>query len=100
MLNITTISDTAKQAMCDALVSRGPKKGLLRAKPPRADSLGYAAWQAAQLISNPFKVSMIGQILMSEQQHAVYLELVEVLESLKINNLDRDRNALQSIGVW
>lgn len=94
------ISDKAAHALKAAVTSRGPKKGLLLAKAPPSGSLAYAAWQAAQMCCNPYKVSISGLIFMSEEQRAIYDEILAIFEGLGIKSLDRDRNALERIGAW
>ena len=94
------ISDTAARALQSATVMRGAKKGLLLARPPKADSLAYAAWQAAVMACNPYKASIFGLIMMTAEQRAVYDELLNLFDTLGVRNLDRDRNALERMGVW
>ena len=94
------ISDTAGHALKAAVTSRGAHKGLLLARPPRANTLAYAAWQAAQMCCNPYKVSIAGMIFMSPEQRAVYDEVLAIFEGLGIKSLDRDRNGLERLGVW
>ena len=94
------VSDTAARALQSATVTRGAKKGLLLARPPKADSLAYAAWQAAVMACNPYKASIFGLIMMTAEQRAVYDELLNLFDTLGVRNLDRDRNALERMGVW
>jgi len=94
------ISDTAARALKEAVASKGKHKGLLLAKAPPSRSLAYAAWQAAQMCCNPYKVSIFGLMLMSEDQKAVYDEILAIFEGLGIKSLDRDRNGLERLGVW
>lgn len=94
------ISDTAANALKGAVTSRGAHKGLLLSKAPPSRTLAYAAWQAAQMCCNPYKVSIAGMIFMSPEQRAVYDEVLSIFEGLGIKNLDRDRNGLERLGVW
>lgn len=94
------ISDTAAHALQSATVTRGANKGLLLARPPKANSLAYAAWQAAVMACNPYKASIFGLIMMTAEQRAVYDELLHIFDTLGVRNLDRDRNALERMGVW
>jgi hypothetical protein len=94
------ISDTAARALQAATVTKGRNKGLLLAKPPISQTLAYAAWQAAVMACNPFKASIWGQMMMTAEQRAVYDELLHIFDTLKIRNLDRDRNALERLGAW
>lgn len=94
------ISDKAALALKTAVATKGAHKGLLLAKAPKSNTLGYAAWQAAQLCCNPYKVSISGLLFMSDEQREVYNEILTIFETLGINSLDRDRNGLEKIGVW
>lgn len=94
------ISDKAALALRDAVATRGAHKGKLKAKAPPARSNGYAAWQAAQMVCNPFKVSIFGQIMMSDEQRAIFEEVLNIFETLNIRGMDRDRNALERLGAW
>ena len=94
------ISDTAAHALKDAVATRGKSKGLLLAKAPPSNTLAYAAWQGAMLCCNPFKASITGFMFMTAEQRAVYDEIVAIFDGLGIKSLDRDRNALDRLGVW
>ena len=94
------ISDTAAHALKAAVATKGKHKGLLLAKAPPSGTLAYAAWQAAQMCCNPYKVSIAGMMFMSAEQRAVYDEVLAIFEGLGIKTLDRDRNGLERLGVW
>jgi hypothetical protein len=94
------ISDTAAHALKAAVATKGKHKGLLLAKAPPSRTLAYAAWQAAQMCCNPYKVSISGMMFMSAEQRAVYDEVLAIFEGLGIKKLDRDRNGLERLGVW
>jgi len=94
------ISEKAALALKEAVASNGKHKGLLLSKAPPSRSLAYAAWQAAQLCCNPYKVSIAGMILMSDEQHEIYNEILAIFEGLGIKSLDRDRNSLERLGAW
>ena len=97
-----SLSDKAREAMHGALVSRGAKKGMLKAKCPPMDTPEAAAWQAMMLCSNPYKVGMGHMLFMGDESRAIYKEVLAWCESVpSIHHvLDRDRKALQSMGVW
>ena len=100
---MTTISDTAAQAIYDAVAHRGKHKGQLLARCPASNTLAAAAWQAAMMRCNPYKVSIGALMFFSDEQRAVYHELEKVFELMPRGsriNLDRDRQALESLGVW
>lgn len=94
------ISDAAAHALKDATVTRGKNKGLLLVKAPPSNTLAYAAWQGAMLCCNPYKASISGLLFMTAEQRAVYEEIVKIFDGLGIKTLDRDRNALDRLGVW
>jgi len=94
------ISEESAQALRCATVSRGKNKGLLLSKAPPSRSLAYAAWQAGVMACNPYKASIFGQMMMTAEQRAIYDELLAIFDGLGIRSLDRDRNALERMGVW
>lgn len=94
------ISDKAALALKEAVASKGKHKGLLLSKAPPSRSLAYAAWQAAQMCCNPYKVSIAGMIFMSDEQREIYNEVLAIFEGLGIKSLDRDRNSLERLGAW
>lgn len=94
------ISDTAARALKAAVASKGKHQGLLLSKAPPSQSLAYAAWQAAQMSCNPFKVSIAGLMFMTAEQRAAYDEVLSIFDGLGIKSLDRDRNGLERLGVW
>lgn len=100
-----TISDKAAKALYDAVAQTGKHKGYLKAKAPPSHTLAYAAWQGAQLVCNPFKVSIPGMMFMTEEQREIMREIEQIFEELKglglgAQYLDRDRLALTQIGAW
>ena len=97
---MVAISDTAARALYDAVAHKGKHKGLLLAKAPRSNTLAYAAWQGAMINCNPYKASIAGIAFMDPAQREVYREIDAVFEQLGIRSLDRDRNALDRLGVW
>lgn len=94
------ISDKAALALKEAVTTRGRHKGLLLAKAPKSNTLAYAAWQAAQLCCNPYKVSVAGLLFLTDEQREVYDEIRNIFETLGIKSLDRDRNNLERLRVW
>jgi hypothetical protein len=97
---MAVISNQAAIALKAATCSRGKYKGLLLSRPPKSTSDAYAAWQAAQAVCNPHKVSIFGLIMMAGPQLVLYEEIKAALESVGVRNMDRDRNALDRLGVW
>jgi hypothetical protein len=100
---MTVISETAAQALYDCVAKRGKHKGQLLAKCPPSNTLAAAAWQAAMLACNPFKVSISALMFFTDEQRAVYREIEKVFDLMPRGNrvnLDRDRAALERLGVW
>lgn len=98
---MTTLSDKAAAALQAAVASKGKSKGLLLAKAPPSRTLAYAAWMGAQIVCNPFKVSIGGVMFLSDEQREVYREVEAALSGVRPRpRLDSDRNALESLGVW
>lgn len=100
-----TISDKAAQALFDAVAQSGKHKGKLKAKAPPSHTLGYAAWQGAQMVCNPFKVSIAGMMWLTDEQREIMREIEKLFEELKTMGLgaeylDRDRLALTRMGAW
>jgi hypothetical protein len=102
-----TLSETAQTALENAMAKRGPRKGLLLATAPKGGTLANAAWQAAMLNVNPFKVSIYAQMMFSAEEKAVFDEVMACWDSLppKVKavlqyGLDKDRRALEDLGAW
>jgi hypothetical protein len=54
------------------------------------------------LVCNPFKASVASAMFMSAEQRAIRDEIVACLDAIPALHrfLDRDRRALESLGVW
>lgn len=103
MITKITLSDTAAQALRDAMVKRGPRKGKLLASAPPAGTPANAAWQAAMLACNPFKTSISSLMFMNDEHLAIYREVRDLFDAMPRNvrtAMDKDRAALESLGVW
>ena len=99
-----TISDQASRALYGACVTRGKAKGLLLKNAPK-DKLAKAAWHGAQMVCNPYKVSVYALMFMSPEEKAIYDEIVALFDWLKAQSgncvlLDQDRLALEKLGAW
>lgn len=90
------------KAINGAIATRGKNKGQLKAKCPPSNTDAAAAWQAIQMEANPYKVSMATCLFFSERQTRIFNCIVETIrrQSIDVRGLDRDRVALESIGVW
>jgi hypothetical protein len=97
------LSDTAREALRGAYATRGKHKGQLLARCPRSSTLAAAAWQGAMLVCNPYQASIGAMLFMTDEQRAVRDEIVAHFEALPREYLimaQRDREALESLGVW
>ncbi len=97
------LSDTAKAALTACYATRGKHKGQLLAKCPRSDTMAAAAWQGAMLVVNPYRASIGAMLFMSPEQKAIRDEIVAHFEALPKAYLimaERNREALESLGVW
>lgn len=104
---LMNLSPEAKAALESALCTKGPRKGLLLSSAPKSGTLAYAAWSAMMLNVNPYKVGIMGQIFLSDQQRAIskeiesaFMALPESVQRVLRYGLDKDRKALESLGAW
>jgi len=96
-----SLQEKASQALKDCFVTIGKNKGTLKKKAPPSNTLAYAAWQGAMLSVNPFKASIFGQMMMTDEQVEVMRLVTAVFDATKgAAMLDRDRYALERLGVW
>jgi hypothetical protein len=99
----TTLSDTARNALAQCYATRGKHRGQLLARCPRSNTLAAAAWQGAMLVCNPYRASIGALLFMTPEQRAVRDEVLAHFESLPKAYLvmaERNREALESLGVW
>jgi len=97
------LSDTAHTALAQCYATRGNHKGQLLARSPRSTTLAAAAWQGAMLVCNPYKASICAMLFMSDEQRAVRDEIISHFEALPHEYMimaQRDREALERLGVW
>jgi len=97
-----SLSEKAEKAVKESL-----NNGLLRQTPPKKDSLAYAAWWSIMFECNPFKAPISGAMRMNQEQTEIRREVESWWSSLSPNvrrvlesGLDKDRRALESMGVW
>lgn len=98
---VAALSDTALAALRGAFVSRGANRGQLLANAPK-DKMARMAWHGAQMVCNPYKVSICALMFASDEEKAIFDEVERFMESLGpiAKTLDRDRVALERLGVW
>ena len=98
-----TLSTIAKEALTLAYAKTGKNRGQLLAKCPRSETLAAAAWQGAMLSCNPYKASIGSMLFMSAEQRAVRDEVLTHFDALPREYrimAQRDREALERLGVW
>src|SRR5262249_20348395 len=97
------LSDTAREALRGAYATRGKHRGQLLARCPASHTLAAAAWQGAMLSVNPYKASVCAVLFMTTEQRAVRDEVLAHFDALpKAYRImaERDRYALENLGVW
>jgi|SRR5215469_8853480 len=100
---MNTLSDKAREALRGAYCTRGKHRGQLLARCPRSDTLAAAAWQGAMLSCNPYQASIAAILFMTAEQRAIRDEVLQHFDSLpKAYRImaQRDRYALETLGVW
>ena len=97
------LSETARTALTVAYTTRGKHRGQLLAKCPSSNTLAAAAWHGAMLSCNPYKASIGAMLFMSAEQKAVRDEVLAHFDALPRAYrimAQRDREALEALGVW
>ena len=98
-----TLSTIAREALSAAYATKGKHRGQLLARCPRSETLAAAAWQGAMIVCNPYRVGVATIMFLSPEQRAVYDEVREHFDALPHDHLimaERNREALESLGVW
>jgi len=98
------LSDIAAQALYGACYKKGPHKGRLLKNAPK-DPVSRAAWYGAQMVCNPYKVSIASLMFMRDEERAIYREIEKLFDDMKAagwkpEGLDRDRYTLEMLGAW
>jgi hypothetical protein len=97
------LSDAAYAALKGAYATRGKHRGQLLKRCPHSDTMAAAAWQGAMFVCNPYQVSIGACLFMTEAQRAVMEEIRAHFEALPREYqilAQRDREALERLGVW
>jgi hypothetical protein len=97
---MTITQERISAAIAGALVSRGRAKGRLKASCPAMGTDAAAAWQALTMQANPYKIGLGHLIFMPAEQRELFEAIKAGAERLDIRGIDRDRVALESLGVW
>lgn len=98
-----TLSDKAANALRQCIATRGPHKGMLLAKCPKSDTLAAAAWQGVMMSANPYKASILAQILFTDEQRTIANECMAAFDALPKSArvaVQRDAAALTALGVF
>jgi hypothetical protein len=90
------------EAFNKAVASRGRNKGRLKSKCPKMNTMEAVVWQAVMSHANPFKASMWSFFWFNENQKEFFNHIDKIITDKKINvmTMDKDRMALEMMGVW
>jgi len=94
-----TFKERLAQGVKDALVSRGAKKGMLKANCPPMNTEGAAVWQAIQFYSNPYKVGFGHLMFMDKDNKEIYEYIKECGKHIDLTTFDESANTLRALGV-
>jgi hypothetical protein len=94
------LRDACIAAIDAALVSRGKRKGMLKSACPSMGTDAAAAWQAMMAYANPYKIGFYHIATFSQRQSAIYRAIDDALKGRDLRAFDRDRVALELLGVW
>ena len=98
MKNANLNVDRIHAAIESARVSRGPRRGQLKKTKPNGDA--GAAWLAMMLHANPHKVSPASIMMLGNEERWIHEQVWAALVGVPQTGLDRDRDALEGLGVW
>lgn len=90
------------KALDQAIAQRGKTKGMLKAKCPPMGTDGAIMWQALMMHANPYKLSS-AHILHGALADPEFVDACNAFAKERSNvlaRLDRDRVALERLGVW
>ena len=89
-------------ALNGAIAQKGKNKGLLKSKSPAMGTDAACVWQACMLHANPYKVGMVASLAgaMTDAEFKQFVDQWVNENRAIIARLDRDRNALEALGVW
>ena len=67
--------------------------------------MARAAWYGAQIVCNPYKVSIPALMFMPDDERAIYREIEAIFDWLKSQGarpelMDQDRRTLEALGAW
>jgi hypothetical protein len=93
------MKDKLKQGLDQAIVSRGKRKGMLKATCPPMGTYGSAVWQAIMFYSNPFKIGMGHYLLMTDDVRELYNYVIDCGKIIDLSTFDRDGNVLRELNL-
>jgi hypothetical protein len=96
------VSPSTAAAIRSCYATRGKHKGFLLKNPPPGGTAQHAAWQALVLAWNPYKASVWAVMCIRRGEHAdLFAEALAWAEAnMQLRGSDRDRLALERLGVW
>ena len=93
------LAEKVRIGIDQAIVSRGKKRGMLKAKCPPMDTYGAAVWQALQFYSNHYKMGMGHMIFMSKECREVYDYVKSAGKVVDLSSFDADGNVLRKLNL-
>jgi hypothetical protein len=99
-MDSSELKDACIAAIDGALVTRGKRKGMLKAQCPASNTDAAAAWQALMGYANPYKLGIGVIMFFDDRQSAIYKAIDDSLKGVDLRGLDRDRVALEIMGAW
>jgi hypothetical protein len=106
MTDKPTLSPAARAALIACFATRGINKGRLLSKAPSPfkpeTRMAHAAWHGAMLACNAFKAGVFSLMLLDKEQRAIADEVTAYMDARPglAKVCDRDRDALEKLGVW
>jgi len=96
-----TLENRLLLAYEDAIATKGKNKGKLKSKCPPMGTDGAAMWQSLMLYANPYKCGMFHLFMSSlDPEFKSACDKFAHDRAELLPRLDRDRVALESLGVW
>src|SRR6185436_5725649 len=98
-----SLAAAGREALKLAYASKGKNRGQLLAKCPKSNTLAAAAWQGAMMVCNPYQVSIGAILFMTAEQRELFEQVKNHFEALPREYqilAQRDREALERLGVW
>ena len=96
------LNERLHNALDAAIAQRGRNKGMLKAKCPPMGTDGAIMWTALMMYANPYKVGMVQALVggVSDPDFKAECDEFAAERASVLKRLDRDRVALDKMGVW